>query len=81
MSEQDQQLQKIETIEDAMHEMARRLTSDFFLSYIREKVNNNDNIKCVLKIKRKSNLSGYAVSFEHITEPQEKTFGVLNKLK
>jgi hypothetical protein len=81
MTEPDQQTQEIQTIEEGIHEMARRLTSDFFLNYIRDKVNSNENVKCVLKIKRGSNLSGYAVTLEHTTETQYRSFGLLKKLK
>jgi hypothetical protein len=69
------------TIENAIQEMARRLSSDFFLHYVREKVNNNENIKVVLKIKKSSNVTGYSVSLNHITETKEKALGVLTHLK
>ena len=69
------------TIENAIQEMARRLSSDFFLHYVREKVNNNENLKVVLKIKKSSNVTGYSVSLNHITETKEKALGVLTHLK
>lgn len=69
------------TIEGAIQEMARRLSSDFFLQYVRGKVDNKENLKIVLKIKKNSNPTGYAVSLKHITETTEKTLGVLTHLK
>ena len=69
------------TIEEAIQEMAKRLSSDFFLQYVRGKVDNKENLKIVLKIKKGSNLTGYAVSLKHITETTEKTLGVLTHLK
>jgi hypothetical protein len=69
------------TIEDAIQEMARRLSSDFFLQYAREKVDNKENLKIVLKIKKSSNVTGYSVSLKHITETTEKALGVLTHLK
>lgn len=72
---------EISTIEGAIQEMARRLSSDFFLQYVRGKVDNKENLKIVLKIKKSSNPTGYAVSLKHITETTEKALGVLTHLK
>ena len=69
------------TIEGAIQEMARRLSSDFFLQYVRGKVDNKENLKVVLKIKKSSNITGYNVSLKHITETTEKALGVLTHLK
>ena len=72
---------EISTIEGAIQEMARRLSSDFFLQYVRGKVDNKENLKIVLKIKKSSNPTNYAVSLKHITETTEKALGVLTHLK
>jgi hypothetical protein len=72
---------EISTIEGAIQEMARRLSSDFFLQYVRGKVDNKENLKVVLKIKKSSNISGYNVSLKHITETTEKALGILTHLK
>jgi hypothetical protein len=79
--EEGESMNDIDTVEAAIHAVAQRMTSDFFLQYVRERVNKEMNMKCILKIKRSSKSTGYAVSFEHITESQEKTFGVLTRLK
>jgi hypothetical protein len=72
---------EISTIEGAIQEMAKRLSSDFFLQYVRGKVDNKENLKVVLKIKKSSNPTGYSVSLKHITETTEKALGVLTHLK
>jgi hypothetical protein len=72
---------EISTIEGAIQEMAKRLSSDFFLQYVRGKVDNKENLKVVLKIKKSSNITGYNVSLKHITETTEKALGVLTHLK
>ena len=77
----DTQPVEISTIEGAIQEMAKRLSSDFFLQYVRGKVDNKENLKVVLKIKKGSNQTGYAISLKHITETTEKTLGVLTHLK
>jgi hypothetical protein len=77
----DTQPVETSTIEEAIQEMAKRLSSDFFLQYARGKVDNKENLKIVLKIKKSSNPTGYAVSLKHITETTEKTLGVLTHLK
>lgn len=72
---------EISTIEGAIQEMARRISSDFFLQYVRGRVDNKENLKIILKIKKGSNQTGYAISLKHITETTEKTLGVLTHLK
>ena len=72
---------EVSTIEGAIQEMAKRLSSDFFLQYVRGKVDNKENLKVVLKIKKSSNITGYSVSLKHITETTEKALGVLTHLK
>ena len=72
---------EVSTIEGAIQEMAKRLSSDFFLQYVRGKVDNKENLKVVLKIKKSSNITGYNVSLKHITETTEKALGVLTHLK